>query len=65
MALRGRRHFRQREGRASVSGRAAAAAAAVDEIILFSRGKSETYFSNSMFFGRYFSCELSHSRSRK
>ncbi len=47
-------------------GGAAAAAAAADKIILFSRGKSEeTHFSNSMFFGRYFSCELIHSRSRK
>ncbi len=32
MALRGRRRFRQREGRASVSGREAAAAAAAEKI---------------------------------
>ncbi len=66
MALRGRRRFRQREGRASVSGREAAAAAAAEKIILFSRGKSEeTHFGNLMFFGRCFLCELIHSRFRK
>ncbi len=54
MALRGRRHFRQREGRASVSGGAAAAAAA-EKIILFSRGKlEETSFRNLLFLVDFF-----------